>query len=72
MHEGWSMYLLKLAPRTLIQMCCSSTSYILEFAFTETMSKESRGGLQFPTVTGRSDLSLLYIPMCFYHSIFNT
>ena len=29
MPEGWSLYLLKLVPRILVQTCYSSTSYIL-------------------------------------------
>ena len=29
MTEGWSVYLLKLVPRILIQTCCLSTRYIL-------------------------------------------
>ena len=48
MPEGQSLYLLKLVPRILIQTCCSCTSYLLESALTETMSKEWWVGYNFP------------------------
>ena len=50
MLEGWSLSILKPVPRIPTKTCCSSTSHILEFALTETMSREWWGGLQFPTV----------------------
>lgn len=49
--EVLGLYLMKLVPRIVIQTCYFSTSYILEGAFTEAVSKELWGGLQIPTVT---------------------
>ena len=48
----WSLYLLKLGPRMLIQTCCPSTSCVLVRVSTETMSNEWWGGLQFPLCQG--------------------
>ena len=51
MPEGWSLYLLKLLPRILVQTCCSSTSHILAWVPSyRNIVKRMVGGLQFPTV----------------------
>ena len=50
MSECWSLYLLKLVLRSLKPTCYLSTSCILVRVSIYTMSKQSWGGLQFPTL----------------------
>ena len=57
--EGWSLYLLKLIPRIIVQTCCSSISYIV--VRVSTYRNNGKRMMGWVTISHRHNFPLLYL-----------